>query len=132
MNDARGFSLLEVLVATTIMTVAIVSLAQVLALATTLNASAGRTTFAAVLAAQKIETLRGLNWDALQRSIGRSIDYLDRTGAVAADPEAAAFTCESIVEPRVEDATNLVSVQVIVRSAREAVELDTSVARHTP
>ena len=132
MNGERGFSLLEVLVATTIMTVALVSLAQVLALATALNASANRTTFAAVLAAQKVETLRGLNWDALQRQVGRSIDYLDRTGTAASDPEAAAFTCEAIIEPRIEDAANLVSVQVIVRSAREAVELRTSLTRRVP
>jgi len=130
MHDNRGFSLLEVLVATTIMTVAIASLAQVLALGTALNASAGRTTFATVLASQQVELLRGLGWDALQRRAGRSVDYLDRAGAPIADPEGAWFTRESIVEPRAEDPANLVAVHVIVRSAREAVALDTDVARH--
>src|SRR4051812_5819193 len=127
-----GFSLIEVLVATTIMTVAIAALAQVLALGTALNASAGRTTFAAVLASQKVESLRALGWDALQRRIGRTVDYLDRGGGVTADPEAASFTCESIVEPRADDPANLIDLHVIVRSAREAVALETTLARHEP
>ena len=130
MRDDRGFSLLEVLVATTIMTVALASLAQVLALGTALNASAARTTFAAVLAAQKVESLRGLSWDALQRQSGRSVDYLDRAGGLADGPEAASFTCESIVEARADDPANLIELHVIVRSAREAVALDTTIARH--
>ena len=132
MRDQRGFSLLEVLVATTVVTVAIASLAQVLALGTALNASAGRTTVAAVLASQKVESLRGLGWDALERRTGRTVDYLDRTGGPAVDPEAAAFTCESSVEARAEDPANLVAVHVIVRSAREAVTLETTLARHEP
>ena len=130
MHDDRGFSLLEVLVATSIMTVAIASLAQVLALGTALNASAARTTFATVLASQRVESLRGLSWDALQRQSGRSVDYLDRAGALITDPEGASFTRESIVEARAEDPANLVAVHVIVRTAREAVSLDTTLARH--
>ena len=132
MRNDQGFSLLEVLVAMTIMTVALVSLAQVLALATALNASAGRVTVASILASQKVETLRGLGWNALQRQLGRSVDYLDRVGETSLDADAAAFTCESFVEPRPEDPANLVSVRVVVRTAREAVELETSIARHTP
>ena len=130
MYDDRGFSLLEVLVATTIMTVAVAALAQVLALGTALNASAARMTFAAVLASQQVESLRSLNWDALRRQTGRSVEYLDRTGALVPDPEGASFTRESIVETRGEDPANLVAVQVIVRTAREAVTLDTTLARH--
>ena len=130
MRDDRGFSLLEVLVATTIVTVAIASLAQVLALATTLNASAARTTFAVVLASQKMEALRGLNWDALDRQTGRTVDYLDRAGVIATVPEAASFTRESILEPRAEDPANVIAVRVIVRSTREVVALDTTLARH--
>src|SRR4051812_50048975 len=95
-----GFSLIEVLVATTIMTVAIAALAQVLALGTALNASAGRTTFAAVLASQKGESLRALGWGALQRRIGRTGDYLDRGGGVAGGPEAASFTGRAVVGAR--------------------------------
>jgi type II secretory pathway pseudopilin PulG len=61
-DDEAGFSILEVLVAITIMTVAVVGLAQMFALATHANASARATTYAAVLAQQKMEQLRALTW----------------------------------------------------------------------
>src|SRR4051812_45104844 len=57
-----GFSLLEVLFATSILTVAVVSLAQLFAVSTKANSSAKSTTFAALLAEQKMEQLRGLTW----------------------------------------------------------------------
>ena len=58
----RGFSLVEVLVASTILIVGLVSLAQLLAVAIASNISSGHTTYAAVLAAQKIEELRHVAW----------------------------------------------------------------------
>src|SRR5438128_755994 len=60
--DARGFSILETLVATTIMIVAVASLGQLFAVSTQRNKSAKNTGFAAVLAQQKMEQLRGLTW----------------------------------------------------------------------
>src|SRR5436190_2030919 len=65
--DARGFSIIEVLMATALMVTAVASLAQLFALSTTRNKSAKNTTFAAVLAQQKMEQLRALTWgfDAL-------------------------------------------------------------------
>ena len=60
-ND-RGFSLVETLVATTIMTVALASLAQLFLISTKSNQSARLTTTASVLAQQKMEQLRGLTW----------------------------------------------------------------------
>jgi type II secretory pathway pseudopilin PulG len=57
-----GFSILEVLVATTVMTVALAALAQLFAISTRANASAKNTTYASVLAGQKMEQLRGLTW----------------------------------------------------------------------
>ena len=67
MKTERGFSLLEVLFATTIMAVALTALAQLFAMSTRANANARTTTFASVLAQQKMEQLRGLTWgfDAL-------------------------------------------------------------------
>jgi type II secretory pathway pseudopilin PulG len=61
-QDARGCSLLEVLVATTIVVTGVVALAQLFALATHANLRARQTTFAAVLAQQKLEQLRSLAW----------------------------------------------------------------------
>ena len=57
-----GFSLLEVLVASTIMAVALTTLAQLFVMSTNANMSAKSTTYAAVLAQQKMEQLRGLAW----------------------------------------------------------------------
>ena len=53
----RGFSLLEVLVATTIVTVGVGALAQLMALAAHATLRARQTTMAAVLAQEKIEEL---------------------------------------------------------------------------
>ena len=60
-NDA-GFSLVEVLAAMVILTVALMSLAQLFALSTRANFSARSNTYAAMLAQQKMEQLRGLTW----------------------------------------------------------------------
>jgi type II secretory pathway pseudopilin PulG len=57
-----GFSLVEALVATAILATALVSLAQLFAISTKTNAVAKNSTFATVLAEQKIEQLRGLTW----------------------------------------------------------------------
>ena len=63
----RGFSLIEVLVATTVTTIGTLSLAQLCAMSVRLNQSAQTTTVATVLASQKMEQLRALAWtsDAL-------------------------------------------------------------------
>ena len=61
-NNDRGFSLVETLVATTIMTVGLASLAQLFLISTKANQSARLTTNASVLAQQKMEQLRGLTW----------------------------------------------------------------------
>jgi type II secretory pathway pseudopilin PulG len=60
--DARGFSIIEVLMATALMVTAVASLAQLFALSTQRNTSSKNTTFAAVLAQQKMEQLRSLTW----------------------------------------------------------------------
>jgi prepilin-type N-terminal cleavage/methylation domain-containing protein len=59
---ARGFSLLEVLFATTILVVGVAGLAQLFALSTRTNSSARATTFASLLAQEKMEQLRSLTW----------------------------------------------------------------------
>jgi prepilin-type N-terminal cleavage/methylation domain-containing protein len=62
LTGEKGFSLVETLIATTIMTVALAALAQLFALSTRNNQSARSTTFAATLAQQKMEQLRSLTW----------------------------------------------------------------------
>ena len=61
-SNNAGFSLLEVLVATAILATALVSLAQLFALSTRSNIGSRNTTYAAVLAQQKLEELRSLAW----------------------------------------------------------------------
>ncbi len=61
-SDASGFSLLEVMIATSILAAALVSLAQLFAMSTRTNIGSRNTTFAAVLAQQKLEELRSLSW----------------------------------------------------------------------
>lgn len=61
-SSSDGFSLIEVLVATLLLAIALASLAQLFALSTRSNMGARNTTFAAVLAQQKLEELRGLTW----------------------------------------------------------------------
>lgn len=61
-SSEAGFSLVEVLAAMVILTVALVSLAQLFALSTRANYAARSNTYAALLAQQKLEQLRGLTW----------------------------------------------------------------------
>src|SRR5688572_10383899 len=61
-SSASGFSLVEVMIATGILATALISLAQLFAISTTSNMSSRSTTFATVLAEQKMEELRALTW----------------------------------------------------------------------
>ena len=61
-SNQSGFSLAEVLVATGLLTAALVSLAQLFAIAIQSNNSARTSTYASVLAQQKLEQLRALAW----------------------------------------------------------------------
>jgi prepilin-type N-terminal cleavage/methylation domain-containing protein len=58
----RGFSLLEVVVATSILVVGVAGVAPLLVLASRANQSARNTTQASLLAQQKMEQLRALEW----------------------------------------------------------------------
>jgi type II secretory pathway pseudopilin PulG len=61
-KSQAGFTLIEVCVATGILITAVVALAEIFALATRTNTSARQTSYAALLADQKIEELRALTW----------------------------------------------------------------------
>lgn len=61
-SSNAGFSLVETMVAVTLMAGAIATLAQLFALSTRTNVASHYTTFAAVLAEQKLEELRALSW----------------------------------------------------------------------
>lgn len=59
---ARGFTLIELLFAMMVTTIALVTIAQLAAVATRANRGAISSTMMVVLAAQKIEQLRSLAW----------------------------------------------------------------------
>lgn len=61
-NSESGFSLAEVIVATGLLATALVALAQLFGVATHANVSSRTTTYASVLAEQKMEELRALAW----------------------------------------------------------------------
>ena len=121
--DCGGFSLLEALFATTILTVAVVSLAQVVTLATRANLVARTSALAALVAAQKMEQLRSLAWtfdaggaaisdwttdgtglspsppDALARDVAGYSDRLDTSGRIVFGPGAASFVRRWAITP---------------------------------
>ena len=92
--DARGFSLLEVLVATAVVVVAVAALAQVFAVAIHANAGARSMTFSLLLAQQKMEEIvaawadQDLNGatpgaspaGVLDRNTAGYCDYVDANG----------------------------------------------------
>jgi prepilin-type N-terminal cleavage/methylation domain-containing protein len=95
----RGFSLLEVLVATTIVTVGVGALAQLVALTTQTERHAKQMTTAAVLAQEKIEELlpdaavsaAASPPDALSHNVDGYADFADAVGRVlGAGPTAPA------------------------------------------
>ena len=101
LTDTRGFSLLEALIAAAILASALLSLAQLIAFAVRTTAAAGRTTDAALLAAQKVEELRAGSWSELQPGT---------------DSPAAGFMRTWTVTPMAADPDYLVLLDVIVRA----------------
>jgi type II secretory pathway pseudopilin PulG len=61
-SGEAGTTLIEVIVATLVMVIGVVSMAQLFAISTGSNVAARNNTFAAVLAEQKVEQLRSLTW----------------------------------------------------------------------
>jgi prepilin-type N-terminal cleavage/methylation domain-containing protein len=61
-SNESGFTLIEVMTAVALLVVALVALAQLFALSTRTNQGARYSTSTAILAEQKMEQLRALNW----------------------------------------------------------------------
>ena len=85
--NARGFTLVETLIAISITAIALTSLAQLFVIATRANSDARRATFASILATEKIEQLRSLGPDlgpagsvSLSANIAGACDFLDEYG----------------------------------------------------
>ena len=98
-SRAAGFSLVEVMIATGILAVGLVSLVQLSLLAQAANRSAALVTVGALLAQDKMEQLRGLPWPDTTTSC---CEYFDVHGAPlpgAGAPAGTAFVRRWAIEP---------------------------------
>lgn len=110
----RGFSLVEVLIAAGLLATVIASLPHLFVAAARANRDAGDTTWATVLAAQKIEELRAEIF--LAPFSDQSVDYLDSSGRNLEDPSSTerAYTRRWWIEPlpSAPDSTIVITVTV--------------------
>jgi type II secretory pathway pseudopilin PulG len=81
-TSAPGFTLLEVLIAMTLLIGAVASLAQLSAVATSANRVAREATLATFLAAQKLEQLRALDWTVNEDGVPSSDTTTDTAAIV--------------------------------------------------
>jgi prepilin-type N-terminal cleavage/methylation domain-containing protein len=154
LHSRRGFSLLEVLMATTIVASALAGLAQLVVMSANANASAKTATLATVLAAQKMEQLRSLAWafdsfglplsdprlaaspfDSLRTNSAGFCDFLDKNGQSLAEdttpPPGAAYLRRWSIEPLRADPDNVLVLQVLV-TQRFSRGIDRPINRRTP
>ena len=85
MRHARGFSLLEAVVATLVLTLTILSIARLLLFSMQANRSAAALTIATLLADQKMEQLRSMAWSI----DGSGVPVTDASTDVTTLPERA-------------------------------------------
>jgi len=134
-STSDGFCLLEVVVATTTLVVALSALAQLLTIAALATRRARAITLATVLAQQKIEDLvpqaaiggAGLGPsppDALARNLDGYCDFVDASGRIvglrAPAPVAAVYVRRWSIEALSTGSTVAVVLHVLVTDARSA------------
>jgi|SRR5687767_5281019 len=76
----RGFSLVETIVATSLLAVALVTLAQFVGAGVQSGAAARARAATTLMAAQKMEQIRALQWAAIAAMPPDVTDYLDASG----------------------------------------------------
>ena len=106
-ND--GFALVDALIASVILSVAIASLAQLIVGAAAANAAAGRATIAALLAADKLEELRAASPSA--------------TGGATEDMPRPGFTREWFISDPSSHPHRISVIQVLVRTSGNEIRM---------
>lgn len=148
-----GFSLIETTVATGLLAVALIGLAQLLAIGVENNAAARRRTIAVILAEQKMEQLRALKWHdtttdttlahepatggtglspspegTLQRNSNGYVDYLDargvQLGGGIVQPAGTAYVRRWSIEPLPANPIKTLIIQVFVMRLRGRLDGD--------
>ncbi|MEO5742627.1 MAG: hypothetical protein ABIS29_18730 [Vicinamibacterales bacterium] len=76
----RGLSLVETIIATSLLAVALVSLAQFVGAGVQSGAAARALATTTVMAEQKMEQIRAMPWPAIAAMSSDSTDYLDASG----------------------------------------------------
>jgi type II secretory pathway pseudopilin PulG len=136
LHAARGFSLLEVLVATTTLLIALSAFAQLLIAAGLAARRARAVTLAAVFAAQKLEALlpdaavsgalRASPPGALAENVDGYCEFLDAAGAIVGAgvdrPSDAAFVRRWSIEPSTAGAASMALRVIVVDAQRSGVD----------
>jgi hypothetical protein len=131
LND-EGSTLVETLIATLVLTTGLLTMMDLVRVATSSNVRARSATRAGILAAQKLEQLLSLDFDAtsapgespwsLQRNTADFVDHVDGGGAVVGQdvepPASAVYTRRWSVEQLPAGLGQTMLVQVLVTSVR--------------
>lgn len=133
MHEERGFSLIEVLIALSLLAGALTGLSQLFAVSTRASSDARRTAMASILAAQKLEQLRSVASELTPESVGSLghnvdglCDFLDdygrRLGGGTNPPDGTVFVRRWAIESLPSDPTStfLFRVAVAPRSWMDA------------
>ena len=98
MAPDRGFALLEAIVASTLLVVGVLSLAQIFTLAARADGTARHLTVGSVLAGQKIEELRSLPWSVPAEGVDRVEEFTRRWSVtpLGVDPSSTAVIQVSV------------------------------------
>jgi prepilin-type N-terminal cleavage/methylation domain-containing protein len=135
-HSARGFTLLETLVATSILVTALAGLAQLFVLSSQLARQAGVAGAALVAAQDKLEALRGQTFaydsagaavtdaalrpspsNALSSNVTPYVDWLDPSGTARSDAASAIFVRRWRISPIDLETPDAVAIEVCVYRA---------------
>jgi type II secretory pathway pseudopilin PulG len=140
-TDEAGFTLIEVTIASLLLALSLVAVAELFAISINNTAIAGNSAFTAVLAVQKMEQLRALTWafdtqglaasdpslmsappNTLQQDTAGYVDYLDSAGRSLGGggnaPPGTVYVRRWAIDPLESSPATTVVFQVLVKRLR--------------